>query len=369
MHQKKIIYIFNQEIDNRNIERFCLKKIDKCVKELKIINFYKNYQTKNKFINSKLIKFDLKSLLNLINNSNESYFVDFSNKTFKELFFLKILSLTGHKRITLDVGLIPVENIKYQILKNNLNNNQFINLFLNIFIRFFYKIGYLFLLPKHHLAFTSGVVGKKLSKNNGANKIIDSHNLDYDNFIKIKKKKIIKKNFAVYVDQDFGNNDDLKNDGVKFENNDFENKMKYFLNDINQKIINVKIAGGNRRKVKKKLFNLQTKYSMTDVMIAQSKLVIGHNSTALQYAILFKKPILLISCNELKKIEQIHKHIINLKKIIGCKYLDIDNSDFKKKNLFKVNKKKYNSYIIKYIKNKKSEDINFFQILKKNLIV
>ena len=28
-------------------------------------------------------------------------------------------------------------------------------------------------------------------------------------------------------------------------------------------------------------------------MIAGSKFVIGHNSTALQYAILFKKPILL----------------------------------------------------------------------------
>ena len=145
--------------------------------------------------------------------------------------------------------------------------------------------------------------------------------------------------------------------------------MKNFLNRFNQKIINVKIAGSNRRRVKKNLFNFTTKYLMTDIMIAQSKLVIGHNSTALQYAILFKKPILLISCNELKKIDQIQNHLMNLKKLIDCKYFNIENFDFKKKNLFKVNKKKYNSYIIKYIKNKKSEDINFFQILKKNLIV
>ena len=37
-------------------------------------------------------------------------------------------------------------------------------------------------------------------------------------------------------------------------------------------------------------------------MIAGSKFVIGHNSTALQYAILFKKPILLITTKEIKKL-------------------------------------------------------------------
>ena len=367
--QRQIIIILNQPIDERNISRFYLKKLSKITKNFHIINFYNKFKIKNNFLNSNLLKINIKNIINLILKNKRGYYIDFSNKSIKEMFFLKFLSLLRYKRITVDVGLIPVENIKYHILKNNLNNNQFINLFLNIFTRFFYKIGYLFLLPKPHLAFTSGVVGKKLSKNNGAKKIIDSHNLDYDNFLKIKKKKIIKKNFAVYIDQDFGNNDDLKNDGVKFANNDFENKMKYFLNDIDQKIINVKIAGGNRRKVKKKLFNLQTKYSVTDVMIAQSKLVIGHNSTALQYAILFEKPILLLSCNELKKIEQIHQHILTLKKIIGCEYLDIDIDNLKsKKKLFKINRKKYYQYKKNYIKSNLNDSKTFFQIFKKNFL-
>ena len=369
MCKKNLIYIFNQKIDKRNIQRFCLKEIDKYVKNLRIINFYKNFKTSNKFVNSRLLRINIKTLLKLINNSDDNYFVDLSNKTFRELFFLKILSLAGYRRITLDVGLIPVENLNYHILRNNLNNNQFIIFFFNFFIRFFYKIAYLLLLPRPDLAFTSGVVGKKLSKMNGVKKIIESHNLDYDNFIKIKKKKIITKNFAVYIDQDFKNNDDLKNDGIKFKNNEFENKMKYFLNHINEKIINVKIAGGNRRVIKKKLFNLQTKYLMTDTMIAQSKLVIGHNSTALQYAILFEKPILLLSCNELKKIEQIHKHILNLKKIIGCQYLDIDIDNLKsKKKLFKINRKKYYQYKKNYIKTNLNDSKTYFQIFKKNLL-
>ena len=369
MYKKNLIYIFNQKIDKRNIQRFCLKEVDKYVKNLHIINFYKNFKSSNKFVNSKLLRINIKTLLKLINNSDENYFVDLSNKTFRELFFLKILSLAGYRRITLDVGLIPVENLNYHILKNNLNNNQFITFFFNFFMRFFYKITYLLLLPKPDLAFTSGVVGKKLSKMNGVKKIIESHNLDYDNFIKIKKKKIRTKNFAVYIDQDFKNNDDLKNDGIKFKNNEFENKMKYFLNHINKKIINVKIAGGNRRVIKKKLFNLKTKYLMTDTMIAQSKLVIGHNSTALQYAILFEKPILLLSCNELKKIEQIHQHILNLKKIIGCQYLDIDIDNLKsKKKLFKINKKKYYQYKKNYIKSNLNDNKNSFQIFKKNLL-
>ncbi len=366
--QRQIIIILNQPIDERNISRFYLKKLSKITKNFHIINFHNKFKKKNNFLNSNLLKINIKNIINLILKNKRGYYIDFSNKSIKEMFFLKFLSLLGYKRITVDVGLIPVQNTRYHILRSNLNNNEFLKFFFNIIIRFIYKIFYKFLVPKIDIAFTSGSEGKFLSKKKKAIKIIEAHNLDYDNYLNTKHK-ITEKNYAIYIDQDFADNDDLKNDGIKFDSKNFEKKMKNFLNRFNQKIINVKIAGSNRRKVKKNLFNFTTKYLMTDIMIAQSKLVIGHNSTALQYAILFKKPILLISCNELKKIDQIQNHLMNLKKLIDCKYFNIENFDFKKKNLFKVNKKKYNSYIIKYIKNKKSEDINFFQILKKNLIV
>ena len=188
--QRQIIIILNQPIDERNISRFYLKKFSKITKNFHIINFHNKFKKKNNFLNSNLLKINIKNIINLILKNKRGYYIDFSNKSIKEMFFLKFLSLLGYKRITVDVGLIPVQNIRYHILRSNLNNNEFLKFFFNIIIRFIYKIFYKFLVPKIDIAFTSGVVGKKLSKNNGANKIIDSHNLDYDNFIKIKKKKL-----------------------------------------------------------------------------------------------------------------------------------------------------------------------------------
>ena len=94
-----------------------------------------------------------------------------------------------------------------------------------------------------------------MSKKKKAIKIIEAHNLDYDNYLNTKHK-ITEKNYAIYIDQDFADNDDLKNDGIKFDSKNFE-KNENFLNRFNQKIINVKIAGSNRRRVKKIYLILQ----------------------------------------------------------------------------------------------------------------
>ena len=365
--KKKLIYIFNQNIDNRNIKRFYLKEISKLFEEFEIINFYKNFKTKNKFVNSKFLKINIKSIIKKIFDKKKGYYIDLSNRSVKEIIFLRFLSLLGFKRITLDVGLIPVQNTRFHILKNNLNNKQYFKFLFNLILRLNYKIFYKFILPRVDIAFTSGSEGKLLSKRARAKKIIEAHNLDYDNFLILNKKKHFG-NYAVYIDQDFSNSDDLRYDGVKFENKNFEKKISFFLNIINKKKIKIQIAGSNRRRIKKKLFKLKTKYLITDKMVAGSKFVIGHNSTALQYAILFKKPILLITTKEIKKVNQINKHILNFKNITGCKYLSIDNmSQNKNFSIKKLNNKKYESYIQKYIKSKHSTNKNFFEIFKNNL--
>tara|TARA_B100000886_G_scaffold205780_1_gene142134 strand:+ start:11152 stop:12261 length:1110 start_codon:yes stop_codon:yes gene_type:complete len=364
--QRQIIIIFNQPIDERNISRFYLNKIAKISKNFHIINFHKKSKVKNKFINSRLLKINIKSIIRLIFYNEKGCYIDLSNRSIREIIFLRFLSILGYKRITLDVGLIPVQNTRFHILKNNLNNNEYLKFISNIITRFIYKIFYRFILPKVDLAFTSGTKGKFLSKQSGAKKIIEAHNLDYDNFLNIKKK-IHKKKYAVYIDQDLSNNEDLKNDGVKFDNRKFEKKIDIFLNHVNSTTIKIQVAGSNRRNLKKNLFKLNTKYFNTDRMIAECKFVIGHNSTALQYAILFDKPILLISTKEIENINQIYKHMLDFKKITGCQLLSIDSK--KKNKIFfkKINKKKYSIYINKYIKSKSSININFFRIFKNNL--
>ena len=162
------------------------------------------------------------------------------------------------------------------------------------------------------------------------------------------------------------NNEDLKNDYVKFENfNNTEKKIKNFLNNLN---LEVKVAGSNRRLRKKNLYNFKTKYFKTERLIKDSKVVISHSSTALQYAILFSKPIILLSTPELKKIDQIHKHILILKKYINCNYFFLDD-DLKNKFRinYKINLKFYKKYIKNYIKENIKNKNNFLNIFEKEI--
>ena len=94
--------------------------------------------------------------------------------------------------------------------------------------------------------------------------------------------------------------------------------------------------------------------------------MIGHNSTALQYAVLYNKPILLLSTKELKKIPLIYENIISFKKELRCNYLNIDKEKFflKKVNM-KIDKKLYKKYISKYVNENILSNKSSFDILSK----
>ena len=82
----------------------------------------------------------------------------------------------------------------------------------------------------------------------------------------------------------------------------------------------------------KNIFGIKTIYNKTDQLVRDSKLVIGHNSTALQYAVLFEKPIILLSTKEIQLIPSMHKNILILKKLLDCDYYFLKIILLKRKN-------------------------------------
>ena len=79
--------------------------------------------------------------------------------------------------------------------------------------------------------------------------------------------------------------------------------------------------------------------------------MVGHNSTSLQLAILFNKPVIFLTTNELK-LNNIGAHISVMASMFGKKEINIDNdlSDMDwQKELF-VDEAKYSEYRKKYIK-------------------
>ena len=111
--------------------------------------------------------------------------------------------------------------------------------------------------------------------------------------------------------------------------------------------------------------NFKVRYYKTPELIQMSKFVIMHFSTAVSYCVLFKKPVLFVTNNEINEKRSGHQ-IRTLGKVLGSKTINLSYR-FKKLDL-KTDLIKYERFKDYYLKYPNSEDMNRIQILKKFLL-
>ena len=192
-------------------------------------------------------------------------------------------------------------------------------------------------------------------------KIIFGHHRDYDkylDFLKIKKR-INKKKTALFIDQGVPYHPDNLEIGV------LDLKEQNYYKSINKFLIKLKYKYGyfieisahpkvSLNRTKKNFKGFKVKQYETISQIYNSDLVITHDSTASNFAILFKKKLLFITNNLLNSQPYPFKATFEffasrLKK----KVINIDQLDFKKFNAeTKIIKKNYKNYERKFIKYK-----------------
>ena len=106
-------------------------------------------------------------------------------------------------------------------------------------------------------------------------------------------------------------------------------------------------------------------------MVKNSKIVIAHTSTSISYAVLFKKPLLFLTTNEIL-VSYDDFRVNSLARDLGSTLINIDSikglkSFINSKDIFKVDIKKYEKYRDDFIKIPGSENISVWDILSKNL--
>ena len=89
-----------------------------------------------------------------------------------------------------------------------------------------------------------------------------------------------------------------------------------------------------------------------------------HASTAVAYAILFKKPTIFLTSYNLKKF-WMGPRINNLAKVVNGQIINMDN-DLNKpldlQNLLKIDESKYKNYLDQYLKVPNSPDVPLWEI-------
>ena len=207
-------------------------------------------------------------------------------------------------------------------------------------------------------------------------KLIEIFDYEYQRF-RYFKKKIYKKKYIVFLDQ----MSDLPFDQQVMHNrkhyldkNKYWTNINIFLNFLEKKFRLKSIIAAHPRRDKKDLPKIDKKFifNKTPQLIRDSALVVVNMSTAISLAVLFKKPVVLLTLDEFEKMLGIKEEIKKFSKELNLNIINLDKFNYKKnnklnKNKLKIDNKKYQTYLYNHIKFKNNKSSNIWGIVLKEL--
>ena len=209
--------------------------------------------------------------------------------------------------------------------------------------------------PVPDVSFLGGLAASNVYKS----KIkINAHSMNYDVYLKIKNKETKNNSYAVFLDEDMVYHPDLPYlniDRPVTEQEYYPPLLKFFRKFEKETGLKIKFAAHPKslKKNRPKL-PLDIDYSIgnTAELVKNSSLVLLHSSTSISYAILFKKPIIFLTSNELMK-SWIGPRIDNFSKVLNSKLINMSVNTTEKldlQSLLKIDEDRYKNYLDQYIK-------------------
>lgn len=110
--------------------------------------------------------------------------------------------------------------------------------------------------------------------------------------------------------------------------------------------------------------NRPVHYDKTMELVRSSEFVITRASTAVSYAVIFRKPVIFIYSNQLKKDRMAMRDIYGMAAMLGNEPVNIDEPNTEIKSLLKVNEERYLNYENVCLTSTKSQRPNFQIILE-----
>ena len=353
------------EILNKEVGKMFLTKEEKKVKKfksiIKWINYFKNIKKKENLTVLNFLSPDsLKSLL-------IHFFLYKSN-----IKIIKMYSAGEFYR-----GKDHKEKYDFEVVKKKIeiiyNDPSKLILFIKIKI---YNFIYGLLNFKNNIILHVGNQ-KKNSFPKKNDKYFAYHGFDYSNYLINKKKKLKYKKFIIYIDcsgpfysfdeKVYGLNNYKKIQIKKwyYELNKFFEELETLFKSKLLIIPHAKNKGKKNPYYNKK-FKVVHDLDAINKLTPSSKVVVAHAcpSTGINYAIANKKKLILTYNHDIKKF--MRDRFIDTK--IVAKALDVPvinlSKPIRENDLLKpVNKKKYNSYLYKYVTSKKISNKTNHQIL------
>jgi hypothetical protein len=222
------------------------------------------------------------------------------------------------------------------------------------------------------LAVISGTQSMRLA--GSGSEVIRAHNFDYDIYLELVKSAVASSDqYAVFIDQDYC----FHLEFIYQKTSSVVTAERYFpavcngLEAISAALdLEVRIAAHPRASYdqtgKERFFrSFPIEKGRTAELIRGCNAVICHDSTAIQYAVLFGKPVIVVTTDELSRAYE-GTSIEKVAAELGKKPINLDREDLRTvdwRNELKIDFDKYAKYRSKYIKADGSPDLPLWTIV------
>jgi hypothetical protein len=370
--KKKIIFLLFNPLDERNYQRYGFSVFEKNGWDIECWIFYDKI-FKDKTPIKKEYVYTLKSFFDCIKRikklPKDFIFIDLSKRDFISYFLQRLMIIKGGKRVLITVTEYPyIKNISVKTFLFQKFSYKNLKFFIEKLIRISINLTIIkALTPKPNYHFLCGYEAydkaRKISKKT---EIIEIHCLNYDNYLNLKDKPIDEKykDSIVYLDQDYEGNYTYALEGEihPTSKEDHWNSLNNLFEKLSIKFNKKIIIAAHPRRNRKAGINTphQVIFDETANLIKNAFLIIGHDSISLEYAIMFNKPVMFITTNQIQK----DKQSLWIKKFadeFGKAPINIDNPvNLNDNKILSFDKNIYNRYLERYIKTPNSYNGNFW---------
>jgi len=209
----------------------------------------------------------------------------------------------------------------------------------------------------------------------GKTRAIWAHSKDYDAYLSLKDGAKERTGFAVFVDQGHGHHTDKAVNFIRHDDVDpgpFHAHLTRFL-DAFEAATALPVVIARHPRISRDLDQVrfgdrEVVAGKTAELIRDADAVIGINSTALNLAVLFDKPIIIVSTADMHRILVYRDLIDRLAASIGVTPLMIDRpAPTRWPDLLKADRHRYRDHIRHMIKTPESPDIPYWALVHREL--
>jgi hypothetical protein len=381
---RKTVYLIDQPLDERNYERFGVRvwlerrwavevwDLTSWAHPAVWQDFIQSGQKTKEFVGYFAVRSRKDLARRLAAAGPISYFVDLTSEIYQSIQAKISLQRAGAVRIVCAVGSMPapdraeigiVDKLAQVLAKGPRGASKWLS------SAFLQRV----VVP--HVATGMAVVSgeKSIAGLRNCRQIIRAHNFDYDIYLALQKStRSTPGRFVVFIDQDYCFHPEYLYQSVRA----LVSPDKYFpavskgMKLISEALqMDARIAAHPRATYQQRspdyFGGFPIEYGRTAELIRDCYAVVCHDSTAIQFAVLFEKPMIFVTTRELMSSYE-GRSIAKVASELGKSPIDLDRPDLEavdwQKEL-RVDSRKYAQYKRRYIKTEASPETPLWDIV------